>query len=80
MGDKDKFIKKIKADKIEWKGIDGFLVSLFFIISIIVWIAIIKKIDIIIGYIIPISLAVVVTAIFIAYLKEIYKFSKNNIK
>lgn len=77
MGDRNKFIKKIKTDKIEWKGTDGFLVSLFFMVSIIIWIAIIKKIDIIIGYIIPILLTVVVTVIFIEYLKEIYKFSKK---
>lgn len=69
--------KHVKIDKIEWKGIDGFLVSLFFIVCAIIWISIIKKIDVIIGYIVPITLAIIVTVIFIAYLREIYKFSKK---
>lgn len=77
MEGKNKFIKKNKADKIEWKGIDGLLVALFFIVSFIIWISIVYKIDIIVGYIIPITLAIVVTLIFLQYLTEIYKFSKK---
>lgn len=77
MEEKNKLIKETKIDKIEWKGLDGFLVLVFFIVSITIWISIIYKIDIIIGYIIPITLIIVVTAIFIQYLMEIYKFSKK---
>ncbi|OAA92187.1 hypothetical protein [Clostridium ljungdahlii] len=77
MDKNNKSVKKIKADEIEWKGIDGFLISIFFIVCAVIWISIIKKIDAIIGYAIPILLAIIVTAIFIAYLREIYKFSKK---
>ena len=77
MEGKSKFIKKDKTDKIEWKGLDGILVALFFIVSIIIWLSIINRIDIIVGYIIPITLAIVVTLIFVQYLTEIYKFSKK---
>lgn len=77
MKEKDKFIEEVEVDKIEWKGIDGFIVSLFFIVSIIIWVSILYKNDIIIGYIIPITLAGVVTVIFIQYLREIFKFTKK---
>lgn len=77
MAEKNDLVKKGEVDKIEWKGIDGLLICSFFIVSLIIWISIINKIDIIIGYIIPAFLAVVVTVIFVAYLKEIYKFYRN---
>lgn len=80
MAGKDDLIEKVEVDKVEWTGIDGFLVLMFFIVGAIIWISIIKKIDVVVGLIIPISLAIIVTVIFVAYLTEIYKFYRNKAK
>lgn len=77
MAGKNDLVKKVEADKIQWMGLDGLLICTFFGVAFIIWISIINKIDIIIGYFIPTVLAVVVTIIFIAYLREIYKFARN---
>ncbi|MBV7274779.1 hypothetical protein [Clostridium thailandense] len=80
MAGKNDLIEKVEVDKVEWTGIDGFLVLMFFIVGAIIWISIIKKIDVVVGLIIPISLAIIVTVIFVAYLMEIFKFYKNKSK
>lgn len=77
MTEKNDLVKKSEIDKIEWKGLDGLLICTFFIVSFIIWISIINKIDIVIGYVIPAFLAVVVTVIFVSYLREIYKFYRK---
>lgn len=80
MAGKNDLIEKVEVDKVEWTGIDGFLVLMFFVVGAIIWISIIKKIDVVVGLIIPISLAIIVTVIFVAYLMEIFKFYKNKTK
>jgi hypothetical protein len=64
-------------DKIKWIGLDGFLVVLFFAICGIIFVSLVYKIDIIVGYIIPYIILLVVTAIFLRYLISVYSFIKK---
>ena len=75
MADKKAADKKNSLD-IEWLGMDGFLVALYFIVVGFIFYAIISKNDLIIGTIIPYGIMIAVTLIFVNYLSIIFKFAK----
>ncbi|WP_297131926.1 hypothetical protein [Terrisporobacter sp.] len=69
-----------KESKIEWLGIDGFLVILFPIVVSIMWFSFDRKIDFIIGKLVPYGTAIVVILIICKYFREVIGFSKVNKK
>ncbi|WP_042273462.1 hypothetical protein [[Clostridium] dakarense] len=65
-----------KDSKIQWLGLDGFLVILFPIVVFIIWYAVQHQIDFIIGKVVPYGTILVVIAILFKYFKEVMQFSK----
>lgn len=68
---------KDNNSKIEWFGIDGFLVILYPVIVSIIWFSISNKIDFVIGKVVPYGTILVVCAILIKYFSEVMKFGKD---
>lgn len=65
-----------KDNKIQWLGLDGFLVMLYPIVVFTIWMAVEYKIDFIIGKVVPYGTILVVVAILCKYFKEVMQFSK----
>lgn len=65
-----------KDSKIQWLGLDGFLVLLYPIVVFTIWFAVKYKIDFIIGKVVPYGTILVVIAILFKYFKEVMQFSK----
>lgn len=66
--------------KIEWIGLDGFLVLLYACIVAIIMYGVINRSDFIIGKLAPYGLMTAVTLIFISYLFQVASFIKINNK
>jgi hypothetical protein len=66
--------------KIEWIGLDGFLVALYACIVAIIMYGVITRSDFIIGKLAPYGLMTAVTLIFISYLFQVASFIKTNTK
>ncbi len=68
------------SEKIQWFGIDGLLIVLYFIEAIVIGWALINNVDAIVGYAVPYTVAIVTTVIFLKYLSEVFLFSKGSKK
>lgn len=73
MNDKD----QNKNFKVEWLGIDGGLVALYFILVIFLGYGMVTRSDIILGWIAPIALIAATTVIFLNYLKTVFSFMRD---
>ncbi|MBM7616148.1 hypothetical protein [Alkaliphilus hydrothermalis] len=68
---------EVNENKIEWLGMDGFLVILFPIISTIIGYSLINNVDFIVGKVVPYTVTAVTTLIFLKYISEVLHFSKG---
>lgn len=66
-----------KNTKIQWLGMDGFLVVLYPLVVGLIAFAIKFKIDFILGRLVPYGTMLVVFAILIKYFSEVMRFSKD---
>lgn len=71
MGSKD----KNNDLKVEWLGIDGFLVLLFIVLSIVYGYGMLNKVDFIIGWLAPGVAFGITCGVFIKYCTEVFSFA-----
>ena len=63
--------------KVEWIGVDGALVLLYIVLSILYGYSIINRVDFVIGIVAP-GISIIMTIIvFIRYCMELFSFSSN---
>ena len=72
--------EKKEANKIEWIGMDGFLCLLFVVLSAFIGFCLINNVEVVIGYVVPIGVAVVTLLVFLKYITEVFTFSKKGKK
>lgn len=69
--------KNVESGKIEWLGMDGFLILLYPIIAFIIGYSLINNVDFIVGKVVPYTVTIVTTLIFIKYIGQVLHFSRN---
>lgn len=76
----DKYPKEVQEQlKVEWFGMDGALVLLYIVLSIIYGYGILNKINWIIGLMAPLVAAGITLFCFIKYMTEVFHFARENV-
>ena len=64
-------------EKIQWSGLDGFLVLLYFVEALVFGYCLLYDVDFMIGTVAPYFTLGVTTMIFLKYILEVFSFSRQ---